>query len=738
MKKQIVNNKVLKGIAIAMSAMMAITSVPVGSLAAGTGATENTEQAVTIEDAINAVDKAEDEVEQHFEGTNEESQLDQAVIKDLDNAEAELNKIEVNEEGLVVVLVESDVADQNLKALDESLKSEYLESDTKDKAKADRLQYDVARDEEEQLITDADGNPSVETGSAQLQLSGQYGDDNRSVQGVYQSGMGEIQKAIEESKNGNEDKAKEHLAKAGEYLSAANSKFANSTEKLTEAETEYAAAKEALDKIEEQIGEAVKYSQEASKYLEDAQKKAEKLEKMRDQYYALMLRYFNDEVKTATFDENGKLDVEQSAAKASELNNNKVNKTQGIGNDTFYLGRELLEQLVTYKLEDEGATNIVFEAGIKGDPNSKPEKTAVITKDNEGNDKIGKYKDAGIHKWESGVGDNGRNNHVKVTYIDGNNQEQTKYFNYIIKAKDKDYEGSDVDFENGVIYVSEIKKEGDTWKYTKYNPDSSEYLDNYNALVKAADDYKNAKAAVDEAAEKVKKLKEEINIVNSKVATNKEKIAELSTKLEKAQEAYNNSKDNLKDFQDVYDQMLRTLYPEEYSDGPDVVEPIEEEPITEPGVITTPGGADDPADNAGGDSDVDASEGATTNTITIPSVENLAGVAGLGTVNTRNNNGVAGVRVDENNGGAADQGIVQVDDNQVAKAATAPVKTDDKKTDTKKVTKLENNQVPLANMPGEDSAEMNWWWLLVVFLLGALGKKMYDEHKKKMESKESM
>lgn len=754
MKKQIVNNKVLRGVAIAMSVMMAITSVPVGSLAADNGTEENTEQAVTIEEAINAVDKAEKEVEEHFEETKEESQIDQAVLDELNQADEALNKIDSDELQLVIALVESDEVGNELKTLDKSLKSKELENANKDKAGDDRLHYDVERTESGELVTNSDGTPNVEDGEAQLQLSGQYGNDGRSVQGVYQSGMEEIQKAITAVENQEEDKAKESLAKAGEYLDAANDKLANSTQKLAEVQAQYDKAKEDLERIKNQLGDAVKYSNEASEHLAKAQEKAEKLEKMCNQYYASMLQYYSEvkddeNVSIATFDEKGKLDVIQSAAKADKLQNNSiVNIGSGFNGQKFFeLNRELMEQLVTYKLEDEGATDIVFEVGPKGDPGNKSEKTAVITKDNSGNDKIGKIIDAGNHKWENVKDDNnGRNNHVMVTYKDKDGEEKTKYYNYVIKGKDNKYEGDNTHFENGPIYVAEITQDSNNvWHYAPYNPNNSKYLDNYNSLVKAANGYNDAKAAVDEAAEKVKKLQEELKTVQTKVSTNDKTLRNLASKLEKAQEAYNNSKDNLKDFQDVYEQMRRTLYPEEYSVEPDVVEPIEEEPITEPGAITTPGGADDPGDNEGDDSSDDTApaEGgvavlAASETFVLPARQNFTDVT-TGPVN-----GVLGVRVNENNGGAEDQGTTQIADNQVARAASAMATNDKidkaKKNSTKQnVKKVNDSEIPLADMPNmdEDGMQMNWMWLLIIFLLGATGKKMYDEYKKKKEEEET-
>ena len=51
----------------------------------------------------------------------------------------------------------------------------------------------------------------------------------------------------------------------------------------------------------------------------------------------------------------------------------------------------------------------------------------------------------------------------------------------------------------------------------------------------------------------------------------------------------------------------------------------------------------------------------------------------------------------------------------------------------KNLVKLEENEIPLADMPFEDDSEMNLWWLLLIALFGAAGKKMYDDHKKKQE-----
>ncbi len=56
---------------------------------------------------------------------------------------------------------------------------------------------------------------------------------------------------------------------------------------------------------------------------------------------------------------------------------------------------------------------------------------------------------------------------------------------------------------------------------------------------------------------------------------------------------------------------------------------------------------------------------------------------------------------------------------------------------TKKIVRIENNMIHLSQMPNLDEAQkMNWWWLLVIALFGATGKKMYDNYKANKEDKE--
>ena len=38
------------------------------------------------------------------------------------------------------------------------------------------------------------------------------------------------------------------------------------------------------------------------------------------------------------------------------------------------------------------------------------------------------------------------------------------------------------------------------------------------------------------------------------------------------------------------------------------------------------------------------------------------------------------------------------------------------------------------DMPTEDGIKISWWWILVILILGAIGKKMYDDHMEKQKA----
>lgn len=804
-RKNIKNDKVLRAITIGLATMIAATSAPLNVYAeeaatadgaggenAGGGSGDTTSQqpassvetepeesvpeavvteeevkvdVVEVESVTDAIDQAADVYEQHAESVdNKALKADDAAIKaEVDKANDILKNSEsLNNADLNNALVQTAVAEANIEEVKKALVGVYLEHSDKDDAGKDRLQYDVPRDENGDLLIDEDNCPEVGKGSAVDQISGQYSEDSdpddgvnlktRSTQGTYQDGMKQITEAIKQREKGNSDKEKEALEKAGEYLAACETMLDDTSKALADATAQYKAAKEAADaaqasydKVQGLIETAISDTNAAEAQLNAAKDRAEKLTSIADQYYGLMIKYFATSVGTAKYDENGKLDVEASAEAAASVTgkDKQIVEGDGLGNDTYAIGRELLEQLIMYKLESEGAQEITFGAtGVDGDGKtdkikSGEEKKVSIEKDSNGNDKVA-LTDAGSHTQYREDGDNGRKNHFKVTYTDKEGNAQTKYYNLVYKGTK--YEGSDVDLTKGVCYVAEVvyDKEAKKWNYAPYS-EESDFLSDYN-LTKG---YRDAAAAVEKSKAEVVRLRNELSALSDKVATNSSVIDELKGELDKAQEAYDNSAKSLKDFQDLYRYMTEGVQPSDLIED-DI---IPEEDDIPGGDDETTGGGDETTDGdddtTGGDEDPGAGGGVvfdpSTGTFSAPAYgfgsTILPGFTGGPAT------GVLGVRT--GGGTEADEGGVA--DSRTDVAPRADFGTVNKvlgsrqnKDNSQLVKKIKDNEIPLADIPNmDDEVKMNWWWLLIIFLLGATGKKMYDEYKKKKEAEEA-
>ncbi|MBO4883180.1 MAG: hypothetical protein J5570_06705, partial [Lachnospiraceae bacterium] len=119
----------------------------------------------------------------------------------------------------------------------------------------------------------------------------------------------------------------------------------------------------------------------------------------------------------------------------------------------------------------------------------------------------------------------------------------------------------------------------------------------------------------------------------------------------------------------------------------------------------------------------------------IPSTDASSGVAGVRTGRIASRSGVAGVRVEA---GDAIEG-------KSANKTVVAAKTGDKKTvdlddsgkkDTKKVVKLENNAVPLADKPFEEGMNMNLLWLLLAAVALLAGAIVNENHRRKVAANE--
>lgn len=814
MRRQTLNKNVLKAMTIGIAAVMSV-SQPMMVFAAENGTegssnenataegqvssnTENSsetsaEEAVTAESVVEAIDDAAEAVKEHQTETNSQVAGDEAILEKLGDAKDILSESEdLKDQNLKDALASqyadaAAVLDENVNALVNSLadvpdkeknnqnpSTGYLENSSKDDKNKDRLQYEVPREENGDLKLDEDALPSLGESEAKLQLSGQY--DNtysdsalscRSVQGTYQAGMDQIQNAITALSNGNTEEADGYIAKASDFLNACETKFADSDKALTEAWNQYtaaeAAAKEA-DKCLEGVSEevlsgAIKDTTAAQAKLDAAKKKTDQLKAISDQWYATMVSYFEKDSKTKVLAEDGSLDVAASAEAARKKNNTQVNQGGSLNGATYNYGRGLLEQLVIYGLEEQGATNIQFgvkqdrvadhvdEKDSSGKDTWKLENKAVtvatvnadgtITDKADGKRVMASYSNSSEKGFKTEV--NGRENHVKVTYTDASGVEQTKYFNYAIKGKN--YEGANVDFENGVLFVTEVKYDETTgkWKYTPYSADGSGFLDNFNLTR----NYAEAQAAVDEAAAKVDKLAKELEAMQ-KVATNKTKLAELKGMLDNAQTAFDNSKKGLNDLRDLYNYLTEGVQPsdfieieEEIGDQPDVLPPSEDDGVVTDGDVIPGDGDVVTDDGADADDDGDTVVDVAGVTITIPGGNIIP--AGLF------NNAIAGGRVNttiiNDNEVPLSNGTATNSQTSVASpTAISPVDKilGNKQDNSQLVKKIKDNEIPLAEIPNmDDEVKMNWMWLLIIFLLGATGKKMYDEYKKKKEAEEA-
>ncbi len=733
---------------------------------------------VTAESASKAIEDAADVYEDHAASVAEAENVN-SLVKSEDKAiEAEVDKANdiiensknLNNEDLNNALVQTEVAEKNIEKLGETLDSVYLENATQDNNTKpnDRLQYEVSRDENDDLAVN-DNCPAIGAGKATLQLSGQYGEDpdtsdkvtlkNRSVQGTYQAGMQEVMNAIKARTNGDEEKEKAALDNAKKYLDACEDKFGDSTKALNDAVAQYEAAKKAADaaqasyeRVQGLIANAIKDTNSAQEQLDAAKDRAERLTTVADQNYGMMIRYFENEIgnKTAKYDENGELDVEASAKAALALtNNNKIKTGDGLTKETYALGREFMEQLIMLKLESEGAKDIVYGT-VKGAKDvdgtyydqEKSDEKAVISKDEKTKkDTVSlATTDDGIHYYsnvDSKMGNiRGRMNHIQVTYKDSEGNDQTKYYNIVYKGTD--FEGQDMDLTKGFCFVAEVTYDAakNKWSYVPYS-EKSTFLDDYSVTK----GYREAAAAVDKAKAEVQKLTDELKALSDKVATNNNTLNELKGKLDKAREAYDNSAQSLKDLRDLYMFMTEGVQPsdlvekEPEGDQPGVLPPAgDNNPSTDDSTADT---TDDGA-GTGGDTVIDGGDVS----VTIPGGFTLpAGLLDAVAPTGGTASGVLGVRT--GGGTEADEGGVA--DSRTNVAPRADFGTVNKvlgsrqnKDNSQIVKKIKDNEIPLAEIPNmDDEVTMNWMWLLIIFLLGATGKKMYDEYKKKKEAEEA-
>lgn len=589
------------------------------------------------------------------------------------------------------------------------------------------------------------------------------------------------------------DKADKEYQIAVEEQAKANAKLEEAKDALADANTNATAANERMKALQSQMDNL-------NQKVEDLAKQKEDLEKLNEQYYKLMVHFYRDKnIASANYDENGQLDIEKSAqafkdsgkatttltentyrvgrALMAELIEFKL-KTNGVDPSTIHIGDEETKKPQYY---DEGT--------LTKDNNNNDRVTVVDETKYSAEERAEWEKEHTIYFSAYGKGVNGTANSVKVTYTvtdeDGNEKVVTEYYNYEIKGRSAN---DTLDFENGPIYLAQIDGENVTRDTDANNMDDLRNLNKrIEEAMKAAqilDDYNEAKAAVDEAQRLVDDLTSAIDTLNqTELKISDEKVKALETALTAAKEDLKTAEgekkaleEKVSEAQAAVDSIDLSRFNKKPAPAPAPAEDPEEdpetdpeadpepiadpEPETDPEPIADPDPETDPTpapapvpavvnpvspstSTPDSDSDSGSEDRSSDMTVSapivlpaidfIPTLDQIAPVvpSTVAFIGGAQESAVAGARVEE----ASED---QTGDEVRPIASTKPVvaKKDIKKANGKLV-RLEDNEVPLAAMPVEDGIEMSWWWILIIALLGATGKAMYENHKQKVEAKKA-
>ncbi len=316
------------------------------------------------------------------------------------------------------------------------------------------------------------------------------------------------------------------------------------------------AADTALTAAKNEAGLAAGALAAAQAAAQAATERAAKLEKIQEQYRALMVQYYSDRVISSVVYDGNKVDLNASAAKAYD--SGKLNDHPELQNNTWALGGELMKQLVMYKLETKGVdvSTIHFAESESGYTAAKDAAQGTLPEDDAEKETV-KFENNYKQYWQcciknsDGTANNGRSNHVKVTYT-LNGEAVTEYYNYIMKtAKYDDFKNSEGATEEernaalkemgkGNVYLALISPKVDSkgkitgWDYAKDGDQSN--FDDYEKLTKAVNalsDLENAQKAVDNAKKLVDDLQAEVDKL-SNVTFDDEEMNNLLARLNAA------------------------------------------------------------------------------------------------------------------------------------------------------------------------------------------------------------
>ena len=492
------------------------------------------------------------------------------------------------------------------------------------------------------------------------------------------------------------------------------------------------------------LDEAIKDSRAAEEAVKKAKEDLKAVKTIKTKYDSMMKQYFEDMIgKSVVNDKNNNLlnddgsinaqacvaylQNEDNAAKAlEELKKKDTNNTYGKYVDS---NKGAFENALNYKalMPGDGVTTsarVLFcdltKQYIEEQLHGSDVKFTIKGGSEKSADELSENDAKTLPKTQ--IGGNvlgGRNWRFAVSFIpEGGTEEdrETRYFNYVYKstlgaAKDN------LDIENGIFNLSEIKevKEGkDKGKWVVVEDVKTPY-DNYD-LYASGGLVDAAVKAVAAAETKSADLKAAVNAIRNKILGVTPADRE---KFDGDDAAYN-------DYLDGKFADLKTAAKYSRVKLNALRELIGERPVI------NNGGGNGGGEEGGGEGTGGGTYDPGTGTLVIPGYEippitlptTPSGVAGVRAAATRPT-GVLGVKAPETK---AEKVI----------ANKTVVKPAAKKTVAQKGKKIADPETPLAATPfvDEDGMKIPWIWLLIIAALGAVGKKMYDEHKKKVQAEE--
>ena len=357
-------------------------------------------------------------------------------------------------------------------------------------------------------------------------------------------------------------KAQDAYQAAEDAKNEAQAKYDLAVEEQKKAEAKVEVAKEALERAEGNATaalEQLKAAQANAKLLKDKVEQygdtKEDLEKIQKQYRAMMVYYYRN-LGCEVLDSEGNVDLDKRAAAALELTKNGVDaNANNPDKAVMQMSRDLMAQLVEYMVKNKenyvGDYKFAVEFdGKEGEKKqvkdaNKGELYIRYDEDLDMNVEDSKLGKSAKQTWANVDGDNGRNNHVKVTYTiavieDCQEVEKqvTEYYNYLFKNSAQYHD--DLDIENGPIYLALVSQKDGKW--TNEAVQDADNFDDYNKLLDAInafediEKYEAAKKAVDEAEKKVEELQSQIEELKN-VSVDTGKLEALKSELEAAEDA---------------------------------------------------------------------------------------------------------------------------------------------------------------------------------------------------------